>query len=227
MSLVRYSKKIKPMKTRLPILMMIFLLTKTSVAQENQDQSTFDQDLGFNAVFIFQGLFQSQQAPFSVMYKKYKSPDKALRFGADLSFNSNSNSGNANGGYSDSSYGNVYVIVGVEKQQAIGGDWTWYYGFDAVPRFSYDRYESYSNNIKVNSSQNSTVGLGAKPFVGIRFNVTQRLYVSAEASAQLSYAITTTLQKNYNPEQTVRDTSNKMVSFGINPASGIFLFYRF
>jgi hypothetical protein len=214
------------MKTKL-LVFTILLNSTTLIAQESKDQpENLDQDLGFNAVFIFQGLFQSQQAPFSIMYKKYTTDRKAIRMGIDLSFNSYKNSGDANS-YQDNSSGEISLTIGVERQQSLGGNWMWYYGIDGVPTYSFYNYESYANEVKTGSIKTSSIGFGVKPLLGIRFNITPRLYVSAEASAALSYASSKNVQKNYNPEQTVRDLTTNIISFDFNPASGIFLFYRF
>jgi hypothetical protein len=215
------------MKTNLLVFAILLTVSTTVIAQENNDQpETLDQDLGFNAVFIFQGLFQSQQAPFSVMYKKYTTDCKAIRMGMDISFSSYKNSGDANA-YQDNTSGEIGLTIGVERQQSLGGKWIWYYGIDGVPTYSFYNSESYANNVKTGSYKSSSIGLGVKPLLGIRFNITPRLYVSAEASAALSYASSKNVQKNYNPEQTVRDLTTSIVSFDFNPASGIFLFYRF
>lgn len=218
------------MKTRLFVSMIAILVADITLAQEIEKPSTsYQHDLGFNTNFIFQGLFQSQpQAPFAVMYKKYKTENNALRLGADLSFYSTNNSGTVtNSSFSDNSYGSIALTIGFEKQKVLGGKWMWYYGIDAVPSLSFNQSTSFNNNLKTGSTKNSSLGLGARPFLGIRFNINSRLYVAAEATAMLAYVSSKNVQKTYNPEQTVRDMTTSNVNFSLTPASGIFIFYRF
>lgn len=219
------------MKTRL--LVLAFVLAVISLqAQEksNSASSSYTRDFGFNTYFILQGLFQSQQAPFSVMYKKYTSERAAFRLGFSGSFSSNNSDVNVappNQSYYDNSAASIELTVGREFQNELGGKWMWYYGLDLLPTYSFNNSIGYSGTQKINMNKNSAYGFGVKPFLGIRYNINPRLYISAEASAQLMYLISKNLQKNYSPEQTIRDATANNVTFDLRPASGLFIFYRF
>lgn len=214
------------MKTRLFVFVIAFYAITDSAAQETQ---SFDHDFGFNTNFIFQGLFQSQQAPFSIMYKKYSAENKAMRLGVDLSFFSNNNDvqGSANTSFTNSYNGDINLTVGFERQSVLGGRWMWYYGVDAVPVIAFSKSEAYSDSdTKTTTNSFSSLGLGVKPLIGIRFNINQRLYVSAEASAQLTYSKSWNRQVNHT-STTIRDATSDNINFDVNPASGVFIFYRF
>lgn len=61
---------VKPylMKTKNPLVAILLLLTVTSFAQENPE-TTYSKDIGFNTTFLFQGILNSGETPFSIMFK--------------------------------------------------------------------------------------------------------------------------------------------------------------
>jgi hypothetical protein len=164
------------------------------------------------------------------MYKSYSGENKAFRLGLNASVNISDNDANSTGSnnpYTNSSNTSVELTLGKEFQQKLAGRWIWYYGLDMVPSFGAGKNEHFNNNEKTSLYKNSYIGISAKPLVGIRYNINARLYLSAEASAALRYSITKSVEKRYNPDETLRDVSGKNISFNISPASGFFIFYRF
>lgn len=63
--------------------------------------------------------------------------------------------------------------------------------------------------------------------MAIRYNINTRLYVSAEASINLSYTRNKQFTEYTQNEDLNRDTESNRISFYANPASGLFLYYRF
>ena len=68
------------------------------------------------------------------------------------------------------------------------------------------------------------------PFLGIRFQILDRLYVATEALLRLSYGRKESYWKSYDDTNTVTSESSK----GFNnleilalPATGVSIFYRF
>jgi hypothetical protein len=223
-------EKISPMKTRI-LLSVLILFAIVSHGQEiaSVEKPSYTRDFGFNSLFIVNGLFSSQTTPFSVMYKKYKGDNKALRFGLDLSLTVNETDGTTlpNTQYGNNSGGSIYLSIGKEFQHQLAGKWMWYFGTDVAPTFSGSRSEVYSGAEKINSSKSTSYGLSLRPFIGIRYNIYSRLYISTEANASLTYSISKNFAKRYNPEETTLDLTTSTVNLGLNPASGIFIFYRF
>jgi hypothetical protein len=218
------------MKTRLLVLAFVLAVISAHAQENNSEFPSYKRDLGFNTYFILQGLFQSQQAPFSVMYKTYTSEMTAFRLGFNGSFSSNNPDVNValpNQNYYDNSEAYIELTIGREFQNQLGGKWMWYYGLDLLPTYSFSNSVGYNGAQKFSSNKNSGYGFGVKPFLGIRYTINPRLYISAEASAQLMYTISKNLQKNYNPEQTVQDITYTHINFALHPASGVFIFYRF
>jgi len=219
------------MKKRLFIIAVIAMtFTLASYAQENNapENSPYRKDLGFNTSFILNGVFQLQSTPFSIMYKMYGAENKALRLGLDANIQSSKSDGEViNGSYTNSSSVVISLSVGKEFQQHLGEKWIWYYGVDVAPSFTQSHSEYIEHDEQRQSFKTSSYGIAARPFLGIRFAINSRLYLAAEASARLSYNKSSQLNKSYNPDQTLRDITSNNFDFSLNPASGIFIFYRF
>ena len=189
---------------------------------------SYQNDIGFNTTFALQGVFNSGQTPFSLMYKKYKSENKAWRLGFDTFLNINkTDSKTSSSNFSDNSSGYVGLVAGMESQKPIDKRWTWFYGADFVPYYSFTNVNTYSNGELQWEDDRKEFGLGFRPFLGIRFNISPRLYLSAEANILVSYART----KNYSAFVTnptpYNDTEGTHFVFTASPASGLFLYYRF
>lgn len=217
------------MKKLLLLSLLGMLCISLAFAQEEKPiEESFRQDIGFNTIFILQGIFQSGNAPFSLMYKKYTSENHAIRFGADVFFNLDDNDANSSPSYySNSSAASVAFVIGKEFQKPIEKRWTWYYGGDLVPFFSFNNQDYFQNGSLYSESEYSSIGLNVRPFLGIRFNINPQLYLSAEANIALRYARTRNYQIYTNNDQPERGINGNNLSFSLNPASGLFLFYRF
>lgn len=212
------------MKTR--ILAILLLSSFISIAQENPSSSYY-RDIGFNTAFIFEGIFNAGATPFTIMYKKYVSENKANRFGIDLSMNLSSAESAGSTNYNETSYATVRLNFGREIQKAITTKWIWFYGGDLVPSYSFYTNESFQNDLLYSTDKNSTLGLTLRPFLAIRYNITPRLYLSAEASLNLSYTLTKQFQELAQTNDVLRDMKTSNIALNVNAANGLFLFYRF
>jgi hypothetical protein len=211
--------------------LILFLSVFTSHAQDSVTPSTvtepmYKQDLGFNTNFIFDGIFRSEQTPFTVMYKKYSSQNQALRLGVQLNFSSERNDAeptNVNPNYSSI---DLQFAIGKEFQRSLPKNWTWYYGGDLVPIIQ-TATAKYKDPALLEKLITCYYGLGARPFLGIRYNISPRLYVSAEASIFLVYGKRKEKEK-YRGEFTPNiERDRKTLNLSMKPASGIFVYYRF
>jgi len=189
---------------------------------------SYKNDIGFNTTFVLQGLINSDQTPFSLMYKRYKAENKAWRLGVDTYVNINkTDSKTSTSNFTDYSSGYVGLVGGMEVQRKIDKRWVWYYGGDFLPYYSFNNQDNFSNGELFYETQYDEFGLGFRPFLGIRFDISPRLYVSAEANVLLSYA----RWKNYSsfaisPDPST-DTEGTRFIFSANPASGLYLYYKF
>jgi hypothetical protein len=209
-----------------PFLLMLsvtFLL-----AQDAETPPSFQRDIGFNTTFIIQGVLQSNQTPFSLMYKEYTAENKAIRLGMDVYFNINkTDSKTSTSSFSDASSGYMALVIGKEFQRQIEKKWTWYFGGDVVPFFNFNNQDVFSNGELYLESDYQSYGVGVRPFLGIRFNINPRLYLSAEANVALNYGRTKNYLAYTNNPVPATDTKGSSFSFAVSPASGLFLYYRF
>jgi hypothetical protein len=206
-----------------------FLLLRSVHCLHAQDVPvSYQNDIGFNTTFALQGVFNSNQTPFSLMYKSYNGEKKAVRLGFDTYVNINkTDSKTSTSSFTDYSSGYVGLVAGMEFQNKIDKRWVWYYGGDFVPFYSFSNQDSYSNGELSWEELYKEFGLGLRPFLGIRFDISPRLYLSAEANVLLSYARTKSFASNVNDPIPFRDTEGAHLVFTANPASGLFLYYRF
>jgi hypothetical protein len=207
-----------------PFLLLLFV----HCLQAQDVPVSYQNDIGFNTTFALQGVFNSNQTPFSLMYKRYKAEKKALRLGMDTYVNINkTDSKTSTSSFTDYSSGYVGMVAGMELQNQIDKRWVWYYGGDFVPFFSFTNQYSFSNGELFWEEQYKEFGLGLRPFLGIRFDISPRLYLSAEANVLLSYARTKSYASNVNDPIPSRDIEGAHIVFTASPASGLFLYYRF
>jgi hypothetical protein len=211
------------------LIALLSSLLYSASGQSNDPDGNYKRDVGFNTVFILQGVFNSNSTPFSLMYKKYTSDNRALRFGTSININLNRDnpSNNSTSNYSKTSYASISAAFGKEFQKLITTKWTWYYGGDLIPSFYSDEYLNYQNGNKYSENKTKSYGLSVRPFLGIRFALNPRLYLSAEANLSLGYTKGKVFQKYFDPENIVIDNDNTNYSVTASPASGIFIFYRF
>jgi hypothetical protein len=218
------------MKTKL-LLAGVMLCYASCLSAQEKPADNFKHDIGFNTYFVLRGIIESEVTPFSLMYKRYTSETKAIRLGIDASLSITNNSGDPNvpsSDYSNNSFVAIGLSIGKEYQKHLSPKWIWYYGADLVPSFYSTNNESYIDNNISQTYFDSRFGLSARPFIGIRFNLHPRLYISAEANASLTYAWSKNIQKYYTPDETVaRDVHGNTLNLSVSPASGVFLFYRF
>jgi len=185
----------------------------------------FKHDIGFNTIFILNELFDSDATPFTVMYKKYSSENKALRLGLETYIYIGESKGD--GSYTNNSLVNLSFVIGKEWQDRLSKSWLWYYGMDMLPSYSYNQLDSYNDDEKIFENKSSSLALSGRPFLGIRFDINSRLYISTEANIAITYRYTMQKQVSFNPDQTLVDIKTNSVFLNLSPATGIFLFYRF
>lgn len=219
------------MKIKL-VLFVIYCCVAGNLFGQADTVKTFKQDVGFNTTFVLDGVFSSSWMPFTLMYKKYSSDRSATRLGASLNIDwsdpsSYSGDNNQSASYISSAF--VSLSIGREFQKRINNKWVWYYGADLVPSFSQTQYVYYQNGIRVQKNDGKTYGVSARPFLGIRFDINHRLYLSAEANLSAGYKRNINKQELSYPNNPVSKGESKgsNVSFSMSPASGLFLYYRF
>ena len=212
------------MKTTLMVSVYVLCFASPSLSQDTLARY-IKSDIGFNTTFFLSNLFQSSSEPFSIMYKKYKGPYNAYRFGIDTFLSTRDGSGT--GSYNNLTSFSISVVLGKEKQNRLWKTWVCYYGLDVVPSVSHTKSANYTNDQKNQETETTFYRLAGRPFLGIRFDINRRLYISSETNLTLAFSHRKNLQKSFNPEQTTVDSSSNEINLNLSPASGIFVYYRF
>ena len=80
-----FADLLRKSNTMKKILLTIFALTIATGCLFGQDVTpSYQKHIGFNTNIILNGIFQSGATPFSFMYKKQSSENKALRLGSSV-----------------------------------------------------------------------------------------------------------------------------------------------
>jgi hypothetical protein len=210
------------------LTIVISFLFTAGFSQELPDLSKYSKDIGFNSSILLNGLVYSGGSPFDLMLKKQKTANTATRLGLSLNA-SLSTSSNLGTSYHQWDNYAIELSFGKEKQNQLTKHWIFYYGGDAVPFYRFNQQRYYASNQLQYKYNDSDLGLRLSPFMGIRFQITERLYISTEAALWISYSRKKLHNKNYSNGTTTSESTNEFnnVRFQAIPASGIFLFYRF
>ncbi|NOT76474.1 MAG: hypothetical protein HOP08_16220 [Cyclobacteriaceae bacterium] len=206
--------------------LILFLFSFVALhAQAQEAPKTYSHDIGFNAI-VFQNFFGSGSAPFTILYKKYSSENKATRLGLSTSLNFQSAKATpSNVSYTTNNNASVSLIIGKESQQVISERWVWFFGGDLIPNFSYSKFDQFDpTNSDTPLNTVISYGLDIRPFLGLRFNINPRLYIATEFSGILGYRHTD--RKIKFPTQT-NELNTDDLNLSLVPASALFLFYRF
>lgn len=215
------------------IILITTLLACSSLAfsqDKDPELKYLSRDIGFNTTFILPALFYPESTPFTVMYKNYTAENKALRFGVgvNLDLNNDENNGVATSYYSENSFVSLSFNFGKEIQKPVAATrWVWFYGGDIAPFYKTRDDKTFYDGEMQSTNTYTSYGVGLRPFLGIRFNINQNLYLSAETSLNLRYSYNTQLYTQMNPQTVLRDTHGDNITLRLSPASGLFLYYRF
>lgn len=210
--------------------LVLTTLTSLSVLfgrAQDDSGSAFTHDIGFNTRFIFEGVFNSQSTPFAMVYKKYTAENRANRYGLAASVNLQDLSDYGTGSYHVYSRAHVRLMLGKEIQRPITQKWVWFYGGDLEPFYHFEETETHANEALYSLSQHSETGINVRPFLAIRYNIHDRLYVSTEASVNCSYSFERQKTELYQPAEPLREAESHNLSLYLGAAYGIFLYYRF
>jgi hypothetical protein len=219
-----FADLLRKSNTMKKILLTIFALTIATGCLFGQDVTpSYQKHIGFNTNIILNGIFQSGATPFSFMYKKQSSENKALRLGSSVHFNiEDVNQGIQKQRLQSFSF---EFSIGKEVQKSISQRWVWYGGGDVIPLYSTLTNEQIDTGLPaIQKNSQSIFSLTASPFMGIRFNIAPRLYVSTEASLFMSYRKQNSTNEVLNSKL---ESNSDRFTLGINPATSIYFFYLF
>jgi hypothetical protein len=199
---------------------------------------TYRNHIGINTQFAQDQFFNSSaRTPIQLMYKRQnKKNNGAWRLGIGAMYRVDDSlwSSLRNNGYYYTFNGNF--SFGYEWQKPITKKWLIYYGVDAQFAWKYKKFDGQrSYDIVINGvliklkgfDENYTITPALLPFLGGRFQLSNRFYLSTEISLQLHYEKNQRNIRFYTLDGTLSkgdiDYGNYGASF--KPYSGIYLFY--
>jgi hypothetical protein len=202
-------------------------------AQSQPD--TLKNEIGFGTDILLKGLFNSNAAPFDFMYRR-QSGSGYLRLGLSLFVSSSSNFQQ-----NYQSYGNYVrpeLTVGKAWRQAVHKRWMVNYGGDFKGEYHRNSgrsiYEYPDRPGRESIDLRETYGLGIRPFFGLIFKISERLYLNAEASVltkvERVYASSgryEIVDGNRGEYQEDAGRTGWHYHFNTFSASNIFVYYRF
>lgn len=202
-----------------------------AIGQTEQADSTKNH-IGFNTSFLVSSIFQSSPnaSPFTMMYKRQVKKNQALRLGASTQLFFEDSQPISNTSITRVNQSVLKLSLGEEFQRKLTRYWTWYGGGDIIAGYSRETIESPGSTTP---KKTETAYSGAlRPFLGIRFDINSRLYLSAEASLSFEYSNSKSSRTEMfsTPSGGIGiETSYTRNRFTIltSPAAGIFFFYRF
>lgn len=216
------------MKTRLTSVLM--LISSYTFSQDLPDLKKYSKDIGFNTSVLLNGIINSSGSPFDLMLKKQRTSNTATRFGMSLYADINTNTSTGSNSYYQYNNYRMSISVGKEKQNQLSKRWIFYYGGDLAPFYQFNKRRYYNSNKLQDENGDTEIGLRVSPFLGIRFQINERLYLGTEALLRLSYSFKEASWKSYNGfnnDYTKNNESFNNLHAQAIPATGVFIFYRF
>lgn len=211
------------------ITLSLFLIYLSAASQDLPDLKGYKNDIGFNTTFLLNGIISSNSSPFDLMYKIQKSSNQAIRLGASVNINTQM-SHSSSSYYQTTDYYDFQATIGKEWQKQISKLWIFYFGGDLGATYNKYDYAYYNGTTISNESNSTSFGGLAAPFLGIRFQINERLYLATEASLRMMYAKKNTEWRSYDSQGVPVSESQadfNELNFNARPASGIFVYYRF
>ncbi len=207
------------MKYTPSLVLALALLTFSAYGQD--EPKSRKNDVGFSARF-----FNNPASPYLLMYKRQVAPALALRFGIALSISSQRSNAQDNTSYNKFTTSSIAPSLGLEWQKSLAKNFTFYAGTDFRYAVNSNKSEDFANNVLVNQSFGDNKTYTISPFLGLRYNIIEQLYVATEVNLNVAYSETTNTNKNI-PAGTTAINKSYTYSAILQPAVGLFFFYRF
>lgn len=170
-------------------LLIILLFASSDLFAQRKDKPGKAQKvIGINITSTLAGFFNSggqdiPKDPFLFSFKVDKG-DHALRFGLDFSVDHNESS--VSNTFRNVQEDDFKIRGGYEWQMPISNRFTMHYGFDGLLTYYYQKtgVDFFPSNL---SSFEKTRGIGGGPFLGVTFQLTDRVSLSTETYAYLVF----------------------------------------
>ncbi len=219
------------MKNIFVLFVVTLCFVSSGFAQDQIEPVRYRHHIGFNTNFILGGLYGSTiNAPFDFMYKKQSDHQRATRLGFSLSGNGQKDEATSQNNINSISF-DVALVIGQEWRNRIAARWEWYGGADVIPSFgTYSYRQSTAVNSEFREEQTRRYGIQLRPFLGLAFQINERLYVATEAALLSGFSFQRSERTPFmNSETTLKKSTSRTTTASVRalPSSGISLFYQF
>lgn len=207
-----------------------------------EEPATPIREIGFGTNIILGPIFSSGSAPLDLMYR-WGSKNRVYRIGTSLAYRTSTNYWDNADQKRKDYYFRADVFLGREWRTEVAKRWLVNFGGDIVFNTSQQNYRNESTSeseeitrLTICNNHTMRIGGGLRPFVGIMFKINDRLLIGTEASFFAGIQNNTFSSERYTMVNGVRDNtnhnydreeSNLDINIRTQPASNIFVYYRF
>ena len=208
----------------------------TSQAQSQSDSLAVRQEFGFGLNVVFGPIFSSSPVPLDFTYK-WGNEKILFRTGTSLSYRNSTTLSADLRGEERNTFINTKVFVGKEWREALGAQWLLNYGADI--NLSYFERVNKRESSYIESERALYIstyeggGVGFRPFIGLLFQLNKHVIIGTEASFQAGVEKFYDSVERYtliDGQKSDVNTNNEdgwNFNLGTQPASNIFVYYRF
>ncbi len=232
------------MKTKILFLALLLCLTQFVNAQTT-DTPFYKHHFGIVASPTLQKVFTNNTSlPVGLIYKRQGNGNGMFRstlIGSQNSYDHIANQNTEHDYENTFKHFSVQLTGGYEWHMPLNGKWAIYYGAEAGPNYRWNISE-YQNSYLNSSDQGSishsqqyrTFGAIIRPFSGIAYQVTDRLYIATETAIVASLSRTKnkmtdeqTSSVDHSSTETERTYKTDRSNINYKPISNISLLMRF
>lgn len=197
----------------------------TSSVNAQQKDSIFHSDFYRNAValdmFYFLNIFRpnflpghSSQMAFAI--ERHLTREKLFRLGSAISFNQyNVHSPSKPVLHNKNS--SFLLQLGLEEEKEITPRWVFFYGLDILYKYEFGETEQGDTTLGITTNESKAVSYGIAPVMGVKFEITPRIFISTETDFELwinRTSVTTTNDIFFQNNRT-NDTKNFFTQYAI------------
>lgn len=213
------------------IRILVFLLIgiTASAQEELPDFKRHEVGIGFSFINNFLPLDNDigRTSPYRVYYNSYKSENVFTRHAFNLNLVFRSQDEETRDDIEKLNFVDIDYKIGIGKEHEVYRGFEIAYGWDILLDFLYSdlSLEQVDNNITTTNTQKQ-FGLGVGPFVGLRYNITDRVSLFTEASYYLLFDYTSeSIEIDPGTEDSKDKTIRAFSSF--SSPRYLVLFYKF
>lgn len=219
------------------------LSARAQESVETSEAPASRREIGFGTNIILGPVFNSGSTPLDLMYR-WGNDDRLYRIGASLVYHNATNYGDNLNQKSFNDFYRADVFLGREWRAAVAKRWLVNYGGDIVFNSSRQNYRHESTydeseeitRLSIGKNRSMRIGGGLRPFIGVMFKINDRLLLGTEASFFANIQKTSSSSEGYTLINGVRndtyhnyerEESDFDIHIRTQPASNIFVYYRF